>query len=97
MMTGPPDETTPGPPDEAPERREDAPERPDEAQELPGGPPAQRLREFIEHRFPGRRGPPEPDEEAARSEEAADQPAAGAAPADETDVGAGDGTEGSQS
>lgn len=29
--------------------------------EPPGGRAAERLREFIEQRFPGRKGPPEPD------------------------------------
>ena len=31
--------------------------------EPPGGRAAERLREFIEQRFPGRKGPPEPDPE----------------------------------
>ncbi len=83
------------PPDDASEPREDTPEPPGETPKHPGGPPAQRLREFIEHRFPGRRGPPERDEEAAPGEKAADQPAEeGAVPGNEGDVGGGDETEG---
>ena len=51
----------------------------DREPEPPGGRAAERLREFIEHRFPGREGPPERDaeehEDERTSEEAGEEPA----------------------